>query len=501
MKTIRRQLTRELLGVILLLLGAGLIALYFAARDAATEEFDDVLDAKALAVSTLTSRTGATVHTAFNDHFFEWRREPDERRPARGRRVFRGFEDNYSRDFFEVWDAHGRMLARSQSLASGQDLPRRVGTLDKPARWNFTLSNGRPGRAVGFTFQPKPTDGSARDGDAVPYVQLVVASDRGGLDETLWQLLGISAVSGVLLVLATLWVIPRVLRRGLQPLEFLGQQATAIDASSLATRFPSGELPAELQPIVGRWNELLARLEASFERERRFSADLAHELRTPVAELRSLAECALKWPDARDPAMDADTLAIAKQMETLVAHILALARGEQGQLAVRRESVELSPLVQSVWRGFENRAAARELRVSFALAPVHALADPALLRSILTNLCENAVEYTPAGGEVHLAIAATPTEIVIGVENTTHDVQPDDVPKFFDRFWRKEAARSGGHHFGLGLSLARNFASAMGSTLTANFSEAKRLVLQLAMPAPAFIPTNTSVAPDNVSIS
>jgi signal transduction histidine kinase len=498
MKTIRGQLTRELLGVTLLLLGGGLIALYVAARDAATEEFDDVLDAKALAVTTLTSRSGATVHTTFNDHFFEQRREAAEHRPSRRRGVFRGFEDHYSRDFFEVWDADGRMLARSQSLPSGQDLPRRVGTLDKPARWNFRLSNGRPGRAIGFTFQPKPTDSVARE--TAPFVQLVVASDREGLDETLWQLLGISAVSGVLLVLATLWVIPRVLRRGLHPLEFLGQQATAIDASSLATRFPSGELPAELQPIVGRWNELLARLEASFERERRFSADLAHELRTPVAELRSLAECALKWPDARDPAMDADTLAIAQQMETLVTHILALARGEQGQLAVRCEAVELGPLVQSVWRGFESRAALRGLRVSFSLAPIQAQADPALLRSILTNLCENAVEYTPTGGEIRLVVAATQTEIGIGVENTTYDVQPNDVSKFFDRFWRKEAARSGGHHFGLGLSLARNFATAMRWTLTANIAGEHRVVLRLATTAGVFAPNNAPVASDHVSI-
>jgi signal transduction histidine kinase len=84
---------------------------------------------------------------------------------------------------------------------------------------------------------------------------------------------------------------------GLSPLNQLANQAASITADSLATRFPTEIWPGELTPISSRLNDLLERLEQSFERERRFSADLAHELRTPIAELRSLAELALKWPE------------------------------------------------------------------------------------------------------------------------------------------------------------------------------------------------------------
>ncbi|MEO6004012.1 MAG: ATP-binding protein [Opitutus sp.] len=480
MKSIRHQLKRDLVGVIILLLSGGLIVLYFAARDATTEEFDDLLDARALAVSGLTAPFGDTVSLTFNDHFFQ------------------GFDDDYASYFVEVWDADGRPLARSESLARGQDLPLRSGPLGKPKRWNLVLPNGHRGRAVGLKFQPKPTDGRTRN--AMPLVQLVVASDREDLDETLWRLLGISAASGAVLVLATLWVIPRVLKRGLKPLEELGRQATAIDASSLATRFPSTELPAELQPIAARWNELLGRLEASFERERRFSADLAHELRTPVSELRSLAECALKWPHARDPATDTETLAIARQMEALVTHILALGRGEQGQQTVHREGFALAPFIDNLWRACEARAAARGLRVSLGLSSVQAWADPALLRSILVNLCENAVEYTPPGGALTLVLHETAAETVFCLGNTTDELHPDDVAKIFDRFWRKDLARTGGQHFGLGLSLARNFAEMLGGSLTASLDEPHRIVFRLALPRSPRKEITAAIGVGNVAI-
>ncbi len=463
MISIRRQLTREILGAVLLLLGGGLGVLYFAARDAATDQFDRALQAKALAITTLTVQTSDGVRVEFTD------------------RYMRGFDDRKPRDYFQIWGADGEEMARSESLPKGKNLARRTGRIEQPAEWNFELPNGRSGRALGFAFRPKPSDSRTRAN--APEVQLVVASDRKELDETLWQLLGFASGFSALLIGVTLWVIPRVLRRGLKPLDHLAEQAARIDAETLATRFVLAGLPAELLPIAQRLNDLLGRLEQSFDRERRFSADLAHELRTPLAELRSMAECALKWPDARDPVLDRDTLAIAQQMERIVTHILALARGEQGQLAVKPVCVALAPLVESVWQSFAARAAERGLNISIKLTASEGFADPALLRSIITNLCENAVEYTPAGGGI--GITVRPDDVggaVVSIANTPNDLGVQDLPMLFDRFWRKESSRSGGVHLGLGLSLGRAFARAMNWTLTAAFDGQGRLVFTLKSP-------------------
>jgi signal transduction histidine kinase len=112
-----------------------------------------------------------------------------------------------------------------------------------------------------------------------------------------------------------------------------------------------------------------------------------------------------------------------------------------------------------------------------------ATADPALLRSILANLCSNAVEYTPEEGDVSFSLDTPGDGVTLRIENTAPGLEPGDVERFFDRFWRKEFAR-GGQHLGLGLSLARTFAGAMNWTLTARPVASGRLELTLSGPAP-----------------
>lgn len=453
MNSIRRQLTRNLLGVILVLVAGSVIALYLAAREAATEQFDHALQAKALAISTLVIPTAEGLQLEFSDRFFH------------------GFEDYKLRDFFELWDASDHVLARSESLGATSDLPRVTGSADDPQIWNLKLPTGRTGRAIGFTFKAKSRD--PKLGGNQPQLQLVVASDRDDLDETLWSLVSIVAACGVLLIVVTLLSIPRVLRKGLHPIETLSDQTAQIDAGSLHTRFAVDSLPVELRPIATRLNDLLARLESSFERERRFSADLAHELRTPIAELRSLAECALKWPETRDPATDRETLAIAEQMQRLVSYILALARAETGELAPAFETVAIGALISDAWRSFAATATEKQLNVQFDVSPVQGTADATLLRSIIVNLLDNAVDYAPRNGHVAIRAIASGNQVIVTISNDAPDLEEADIPQIFDRFWRKEAARTGGKHVGLGLSLARGFAQTMDWTLSAQHDAGK----------------------------
>lgn len=451
MRSIRRRLTRELLGAAMLLLGVAWLAFFFIARDELIEQFDDALRAKALAVAALAQ-------------------------PGRGQwqlagsgGLSRDFGAAHPRDFFEVWAADGSPVLRSASLRGG-DLapPPSAGRV----AWNLTLPTGRYGRGLALPFQ------SGRDGARA---RLAVASDRGGLDEALGELLWSAAIGGVLLLGAIGLGVPRILGRGLRPLDRLGEEVARIGPDSLSARLPSDAVPDELRPIILRLNALLSRLEQSFERERRFSADLAHELRTPIAELRSAAECAIKWPEARELSADRETLAIARQMEGIVDRMIALARGEQGQIEVRSADLPLDSLAREAWRPFADRAAVRNLRVRLELPPARVRADENLLRSVLHNLYDNAVDYTPAGGEVQVSIDGAPGPPRLTIGNTVDGLEPADVGQIFDRFWRKEAARSARSHLGLGLSLSRVFAQAMGWTLSADLQEGgRRIVFVLA---------------------
>ncbi|MDB6114032.1 MAG: hypothetical protein JWQ62_977, partial [Lacunisphaera sp.] len=188
---------------------------------------------------------------------------------------------------------------------------------------------------------------------------------------------------------------------------------------------------------------------------------------------------ALKWPESRDETTDSEVLAIARHMQSLTASMLALSRNEAGQPATPLEAVDAPALVHETWKPFAARAQERRLRVEFALAPGCVPADPVLLRSVLTNLFDNAVDYTPEGGTIRIAFAGAEPDVAFSVGNPAGNLEAVDTPKLFDPFWRKEAARSGGRHVGLGLSLSRTFAAAMGWTLSASH-EGGQLVLRLA---------------------
>jgi len=458
--SLRHRLTRDLLLAILGLGGLGFVALYFVARFAVRDQFDLALQARAVAISSNTTWHTDGLQLAFDE------------------RSFPSNDDDQTPDFYELTPVGRSAPLRSASLKS-TDLPRPPEFSGKTRLWNLTLPNGQSGRAIAFRFTPS---GPA---DSPPEVTLVLALDREDLDETYTQLSVFFVIGSLFAIGAILWVVPRVLRRGLAPLDTLGNQVARINAASLSARLPADELPAELLPIRAQLNHLLTRLESSFARERRFGADLAHELRTPITELRLLAECALKWPDTRDASTDRDTLAIARHLEDLVTRLLDLARSENGRIGVRSESVELSSLIALAWQPFAARATARNLTVNLDVPRFETHSDPLLLRSILGNVFDNAVDYSAPGEPILLALGLDPDANHVRFTITNRPaipLSPAEVAQLFDPFWRQETARSDSRHSGLGLPLARAFAEALGWVLTARLEPDGRLTFNFTGP-------------------
>lgn len=459
MRTIRQQLTRKLLMIAGLLLIGGGAGVFWCARAALLTQFDAALLARAQAISTLTGRNGKQLQIEFADeHMRDY--------------------DVGGRDFFELWQADSSPVERSRSLRDAH-LDLRHGTQEDPLTWDFNSSTGQSCRALGMAFRIQRSDDEGRKGGP-PDAIIVVASTRETLDRTLVTLQLVLIGSAVMLLAITALVVPRVLRRELAPLQRLADEAAQIDAGSLSARFPADELPGELAPVTARLNELLARLEDSFERERRFSSDVAHEFRTPVAELRSMAELAIKLPDTRAANADQETLAIALQLESMLVNLLAMARGERGDLDVALQRVSLPALVQDICEKFQAKASARQLVLNCRADPGGEMdSDPWLLRSILTNLVDNAVEYARPGSTVNVETTWDEGRFSTSVTNTVENLDERDLDSLFDRFWRKDPVRSSDGHTGLGLPLARTFAQSLGCELTARFVEPGRLALTL----------------------
>jgi two-component system sensor histidine kinase QseC len=432
MNSIRRQLTARLFFGFCLLWLAGGGAVFWIVRGQLTREFDQALRAQAQTLVSLT------------DVNEEGKLELD-------------ITGDNAPKHFQVWLPDRSTLRRSGPT----DLPHQLGTFD------CLVDNSR-GRAFGFRFTPRQETGPI----VGPELTVVVARPRRELDHLL-NLLGAALLAGAVIVpLVAGTLVAITVRRGLLPLNALAERAASIDAQTLGNRFPAN-LPAELQPIGERLNDLLARLEASFVRERRFSGDVAHELRTPIAELRSLAEVALKWPDEPLPVRDA--LEIARQMERIVTQLLALARVEVGSQSIGREPIALRLLLEELAGNRARLEVANDCIVQ---------TDRNLLAGVLSNLLDNAEEYTPAAGTIEVRFAGD----TLTIANNPVDLSAEDLPHLFERFWRKETARTGGEHAGLGLALAQAYARALGLKLNAEL-RGQTLLMKLTGLAP---PTATS---------
>ena len=466
MKSIQMRLMVGLLGSSLLILGIGAAVIHFATRALLFREFDSTLRAKAMALAAATDVKKGGVEFDLADELLQ------------------EFSRARSAEYFQLWDSKGKTLARSPSLGTN-DLACLFSTTSSPRFWSLRLPNGHHGRAIGFQFTPEGDQTDEQPPVATapnPTVTLVVASNMHSVRRTLDALTNALLLAAAIVLAGTVVVVRLIVRRGLAPLAGVADRAARIDASSLGLRFATESLPTELLPIAHRLNDLLARLERSFERERQFTADAAHELRTPIAELRSLAEVALKWPEGAEATNQSfrDALEIAKRMEAIATGLLSLARCEAGKQTIKREPVVVKELVDEIWRPLADQAGRRQLLVTFDVpSEIRLSTDRALFGLTLANLFSNAVEYTPAAGTVRVSAEQHDGQFRLSVANTVDNLGPDDLPHLFERFWRKDASRTSAEHAGLGLSLAEAYAELLKMKIRADLVRPDTLVLLL----------------------
>ncbi|HEX8915969.1 MAG TPA: ATP-binding protein [Humisphaera sp.] len=472
MRSIRGRLTLWLVGATLVLCGAAAAACYARVSAALIAEFDRDLEARARSLSSLVQQ------------------EPDgtlEITPADVNAPTFAAGSAHP-EYLQIWDAGGRTLLRSASLGGSDISPPAAGGAVHV--WDVTLPDGRAGRAVSFRFAPfvepdtEPHESGSRTaamatattkpaaaatGPMPPSgarMQLTIAllRDTAPVHRIQRAVLGAVAAATALLCVALLVVVPLVVRAGLVDVRRLAEQARRIDAGSLAERFPTDGLPVELQPICERLNDLLGRLQGAFARERRFTASVAHEMRTPIAELRALSDVALRWPpDAATAAIGfRDVLGIAQRMQAVVAALLSLCRSDAGRVATG--AVEAGSVVRAGWEARRQDAADRGVCATLDLpaGPLLVDSDPSLLRTMVDNLLANAAEYCPAGGRVDVSVRVSGDAAELVVSNPAGSLAATDVPLLAEPFWRKDAAGTTAAHAGLGLSLVVAYARLLG---------------------------------------
>jgi heavy metal sensor kinase len=247
--------------------------------------------------------------------------------------------------------------------------------------------------------------------------------------------------------------------RTLRPLRSMADQARRITDSSLHTRIQIGRTAEEMETLVASFNELLSRLDQSFESMRRFVADASHELRTPISVIRGEADVALSVE--RSPAEYRESLSVildeSRRISRLVDDLLNLARADAGRVTLHRSNLYLNELVTDCCRSAQPLAGAR--RIAIECRPGEDLpyrGDEALLRRLMMNLLDNAIRYTPPGGRVSAEVEPNGTAVKLCVSDTGVGIAPEHAAHVFERFYRAGESRSredGG--FGLGLAIVK----------------------------------------------
>ena len=450
MRSIKSYLLSRLVGGAALVLALAGGAMYVVMTRAIEAQFDRNLTDRVQGFASILFQTGDDVEFEFSEQIM-----PDYGRTERPA-------------YFELWFADGRLLERSDSLA-GLDLVLASEPENVPTHWTAPLPDGRTGRYVSQLIEVHhvyPEEGPDRPKAA--RVLVVVARGTEELVAAELEVLLYCAASFALLIgliAVSSWM---AVERGLEPAKRLAAKLDAVEVEHLPAHLDVGELPQELVPVAAKTDLLIRRVDTALARERRTTADIAHELRTPISELLTVAEVALR--DGQDPEGSRRALGtirdVAARMGRSVATLLELARLEMGASRLERVPVDVGTMMGELLRSLSGAARARSLEVANSVAAGERVeSDREVLRIILSNLLGNALRYAAPASTVACRCERSESGWRLVIENQTDELQPADLRSLSEPFWRKDHARADREHSGLGLALSRALADKAGLAL------------------------------------
>lgn len=352
-----------------------------------------------------------------------------------------------------------------------------------------TTSGDSSASGADATVPTAPTATEPRRDDrrpAITWLAIEATEAHAEARRLVWLL-----ASAWLAATAVAFVIARMTsKRVLAPVAQLSHTIAALSPQHLSARVPMEAVPDELSAMIGRLNGLLQRVESAFERERATIANMAHELRTPIAALRAELEFAQFRGDTRplDKRTMEKSLVLALRMQSLVSGLLTMSRIESGQETLVTSDVDVARVLREAWSAIEERAKERGL-VLRSKAPATLLAHTSgeHLAMVAANLLDNALAHGSAG-DLDVELEARGSVLHLLIENRC-DRKAPPAENLFEPFWRQDPSRTGERHFGLGLALCDRVVRLLGGTIAAKQGDGRfTVIVELPLrrePAPA----------------
>jgi len=449
-----------------ILLGAGLL-IFFLVRSSLVAEFDLALNSSLRAVTALTEQNSRGIKL-----------EPEAAKIPE-------FARKKTPDYYAVFRSNDKLVATSASL-NGKAIAHPTPAQGAPELEVVVLPDGMPGRQATLSFMPPYEDSKGNNTPGTEVVIVTVARHTHDLDEKVMGLAWLLVAVGAVATLGAAGAMFVVVQRGLRPLGQLAGRIADMGSDDLGERVELSNTPAELGVVVLRLNELLDRMQSTLIRERRFTADAAHELRTPLAGLEAILDvCTTRQRPAEDYVKTLTKCQrIVRGMHLMVDSLMTLARADTQQLSVTISRVPLAAMLQEAWTTCSGNAAAKGLRVGMKVDPRLCVdTDTEKLRMIVSNLLDNAVSHSDAAGWIRIEAKASGDRVELAVSNSGSTLNEEQVRRAFDRFWRGDAARRNtGVHCGLGLSLCRELTAVLGGEISATSEPGGVFLVRVVLP-------------------
>lgn len=397
------------------------------------------------------------------------------------------YEQTQASEFYQLW--HGEaVFERSDSLDlfPNANLPFLDMPINESKIIDIELPNGHDGRALISHFIAQKDDRSTTGLDVFNRMTLTIAAPTDELNKVLIIIDIVFILTCIFGVFGVRYLVTRIVNKGLYPLHNLNDQIKLLDITGVAQTIESDFKVDEIEPIRNELNKFITVNQQLYSNEKRLTNDIAHELKTPIAELISLSEVAIRYPDDKriSDTYTSDVLNISQRMKTIVSNLLLLQRSSSSSMQLNAQNIILNNLLNQVIDELTFKHPTIKTRLNNTTSEDLTLnADEFSVNTILRNLIDNALFYGLPEAPIKLSAVNNITNMTISVSNKIHQpLSSEQLTAIFDPLYQLDSSRTNNQRHGLGLSIVRSLCNLNGFKVNAQNNEDNTLTFNLTLP-------------------